>query len=480
MRLPNWLLLSLPVVHGLVQGTLPPLRQGGTLPPAPFGAAARLPGPAWLRSLPTLTRSAAVTPGRLIVVRHGESTWNLENRFTGWADVPLTRRGELDAARAADLILAEPGFRADVTYVSQLCRSVDTADIILERMQAAGRPAIPCLRRWRLNERHYGALTGIPKREARGKSVGGLVLDSATLRNYRTSVEGKPPPMDPAHAYYTRRATAAATPTRIAMLPLAPAVAALGRLLAFSVACFQWQVLRRACWRALLCYRSARRRLWGAAAPAGAQPSVLELPGWMAADEPLAPWDIPLTESLGDTCRRVEVFWWDELRPTLLAGNDVLLIGHANGLRALLRAIQGLPASDLTRLALPNSIPLVYSFDETGKPKEASAAERRRGAVVPPLQGYYLGDVATEFNTADSDADGALRSGELLAAGYCADEDECGFIMTSADDNGDGKVDFKEYMAWAGSTGGEAARERARLFARERGERLLSSDASAQ
>ena len=168
------LLSAATYVHGLRVGTQP-MRLG-------VGAPARL-----LPQSPVAPRvpGAVVAPGRLIVVRHGESQWNVENRFTGWADVPLTLRGADEAARAAELILEEPGFSADVTYVSTLRRTTDTADIILQRLQAAGRPTIPCLQRWRLNERHYGALTGLLKREARGKIVGGSVIDGATLRHYR-------------------------------------------------------------------------------------------------------------------------------------------------------------------------------------------------------------------------------------------------------------------------------------------------------
>jgi bisphosphoglycerate-dependent phosphoglycerate mutase len=419
--------------------------------------------------------------GRLIVVRHGESLWNAENRFTGWADVPLTSRGAEEAARAAELILAEPSFQADLVYTSQLSRSVDTADIILQRLCEAGQPAAPCLRRWRLNERHYGALTGLPKRGAVGEIVGGTVVDAASLRRYRSSLHGKPPPMDPSHEHYTRRPLLEPLVFGTASLFFSP-VSGAGRLAMLAVHVALLRFWRRLLWRAWL-WASTRPHLYRpwrqwrdrhrasrlAAIGSGAA-EALPLPPLLVEDEPLSPFDVPLTESLSDACARVEPFWRDELRPALMAGKDVLLIGHANGLRGLLRTIQQLPASDLPRLSLPNSVPLVFSFERGGRVRPAAAAERLRGAVVPPNQGYFLGDVAAEFSGIDADADGAVRSTELQAAGYCGSSLECELLMDAADDNRDGSVDFKEYVMWAASQEGEAARERARQISKRRGE----------
>ena len=98
---------------------------------------------------------------RLILVRHGQSQWNLENRFTGWWDVDLTARGE-DEARAAGALLREKGLLPTVAFTSFQTRAIRTLHFALE---AAGRLWIPETKDWRLNERHYGGLTGLDKAE---------------------------------------------------------------------------------------------------------------------------------------------------------------------------------------------------------------------------------------------------------------------------------------------------------------------------
>jgi 2,3-bisphosphoglycerate-dependent phosphoglycerate mutase len=101
--------------------------------------------------------------GTLVLLRHGESTWNAENRFTGWVDVPLSQRGEAEALRAGEL-MADAGLRPKVVNTSLLRRSISTANIALDRCD---RHWIPVRRTWRLNERHYGALQGKNKAEIR-------------------------------------------------------------------------------------------------------------------------------------------------------------------------------------------------------------------------------------------------------------------------------------------------------------------------
>ena len=98
---------------------------------------------------------------RLILVRHGQSQWNLENRFTGWWDVDLTEKGEAEA-RAAGKLLAEKGMLPDLAFTSLQTRAIRTLHLALE---AAGRVWIPETKDWRLNERHYGGLTGLDKAE---------------------------------------------------------------------------------------------------------------------------------------------------------------------------------------------------------------------------------------------------------------------------------------------------------------------------
>ena len=100
-------------------------------------------------------------PSTLILLRHGESTWNKENRFTGWADVPLTETGITEAHTAGQL-MRDAGLKPIVAHTSLLIRAISTLNISLDEM---GRSWIPVRRSWRLNERHYGDLQGLNKAE---------------------------------------------------------------------------------------------------------------------------------------------------------------------------------------------------------------------------------------------------------------------------------------------------------------------------
>ena len=102
---------------------------------------------------------------KLILLRHGESTWNQENRFTGWTDVDLTEKGREEAAHAGKLLL-EHGFTFDLAYTSVLKRAIRTLFITLDIMDQLW---IPVIKSWRLNERHYGALQGLNKAETAEK-----------------------------------------------------------------------------------------------------------------------------------------------------------------------------------------------------------------------------------------------------------------------------------------------------------------------
>lgn len=109
--------------------------------------------------------SATKTKYKLVLMRHGESQWNLENRFTGWADVDLTEKGREEARRAGELLKAE-GYDFDLCYTSVLKRAIRTTWIALDAMD---RMYLPQVHSWRLNERHYGDLQGLNKTETAEK-----------------------------------------------------------------------------------------------------------------------------------------------------------------------------------------------------------------------------------------------------------------------------------------------------------------------
>ncbi len=123
----------------------------------------------------------------LVLLRHGESAWNAEDRFTGWTDVDLSPRGEAEAEEAGRSMVAA-GIDVDVVHTSVLVRAVRTANLALDEL---GLGWIPTERHWRLNERHYGALQGLNKKEIEAKH--GAEQFKAWRRSYSTP----PPPLDP-------------------------------------------------------------------------------------------------------------------------------------------------------------------------------------------------------------------------------------------------------------------------------------------
>lgn len=124
--------------------------------------------------------------GKLVLCRHGQSTWNLDNRFTGWTDVDLTEQGRREAAEAGRQ-LAKLGFRFDVAYTSVLKRAIRTLWLILDEMDLMW---IPVERHWRLNERHYGALQGLNKAETAARH------GEDQVKVWRRSYDIPPPPLE--------------------------------------------------------------------------------------------------------------------------------------------------------------------------------------------------------------------------------------------------------------------------------------------
>ncbi len=122
---------------------------------------------------------------KIVLLRHGESTWNQENRFTGWTDVGLTDKGMAEA-RAAGQLLKDNGFDFDLAYTSVLRRAIKTLWTVLEEMD---RMWLPIHHSWRLNERHYGALQGLNKSETAAK------YGDAQVKIWRRAYDVAPPPL---------------------------------------------------------------------------------------------------------------------------------------------------------------------------------------------------------------------------------------------------------------------------------------------
>jgi 2,3-bisphosphoglycerate-dependent phosphoglycerate mutase len=125
-------------------------------------------------------------PYRLILLRHGESDWNRENRFTGWTDVDLSEKGRAEAVAAGQLLRRE-GYELDISFTSVLKRAIRTLWLVLDEMDQLW---LPVERSWRLNERHYGALQGLNKAETAAK------FGEEQVKLWRRSYDVPPPPLE--------------------------------------------------------------------------------------------------------------------------------------------------------------------------------------------------------------------------------------------------------------------------------------------
>jgi 2,3-bisphosphoglycerate-dependent phosphoglycerate mutase len=193
---------------------------------------------------------------KLMLLRHGESQWNLENRFTGWVDVPLSQKG-VDEAKAAGEKLK--GYTFDRAFTSVLKRAIDTLTIVLE---ATGQSGIPIVQDQALNERHYGDLQGLNKAETAQK------YGDAQVKLWRRSFDVQP----------------------------------------------------------------------------------------------------PNGESLKDTLARVLPYWEKVIYPRVVAGDRLIIVAHGNSLRSLVMHLDNLSREAVLELNIPTGVPLLYEFDETGKP----------------------------------------------------------------------------------------------------------------
>jgi 2,3-bisphosphoglycerate-dependent phosphoglycerate mutase len=135
------------------------------------------------------------TPGTLVLLRHGQSTWNLENLFTGWHDVPLSEHGDTEAVDAGRL-MKEAGLLPEVVHTSLLLRAIETADLALAEL---GLSWIPVRRSWRLNERHYGALQGLNKAQTAAR------YGEDQVKLWRRSYDVRPPAIEPSDERHPSR-----------------------------------------------------------------------------------------------------------------------------------------------------------------------------------------------------------------------------------------------------------------------------------
>ena len=219
---------------------------------------------------------------KLVLVRHGESIWNLENKFTGWTDVPLSDRGIKEAIKAGK-VLKELGFTFDIAYTSFLKRAQDTLTLILKELKLD----IPIIKTYKLNERHYGALQGLNKDETRKK------YGDEQVRLWRRSAEVRPPALTKDGPRYP-----------------------------------------------------------------GNDPIYKDIPES----------ELPLTENLVDTIKRVVDYYESVIVPDLKLGKKIIIVAHGNSLRGLVKYLDNLSDEEVMNLEIPTGVPLVYELDDNLKP----------------------------------------------------------------------------------------------------------------
>lgn len=220
---------------------------------------------------------------KLVLVRHGQSEWNKENRFTGWTDVDLSVDGLVEA-RLAGKILKDNGYTFDVGYTSVLKRAVRTIQVILHEMDLLW---IPVYKSWKLNERHYGALQGLNKDETK------KIYGEEQVYKWRRFVDIRPPAMEKSDERYAGNE-------------------------------YKYHKLKES--------------------------------------------EIPLTENLDDTQKRVLDYWMECIAPTIKENNKVIIAAHGNTLRALVKYLDNVPSDGIVNLNIPTGIPLVYELDDDLKP----------------------------------------------------------------------------------------------------------------
>lgn len=263
----------------------------------------------------TFTSINTTTPYQICFLRHGQSTWNRDNRFIGWTDTPLTEDGVLEA-RVAGQMLAKSGMLFDEVHTSLLRRSIRTTNLVLMEM---GQEYIPVYKHWRLNERNYGDLVGKNKKEV-VKAHG-----ADQVKRWRRSFDEPPPPMKSSHEYWPGRD------------PRYRSVSPFLHFLSISIFHVQHVLINN-----LFHDGSALKQM-------------IE--------------KIPKAESLCDTIERSSKYWDDVIIPALDNGKTLLIVGHENNLRSLIMRLEGISKEDIINLSLPRAVPLAYRLDpQTWKP----------------------------------------------------------------------------------------------------------------
>ena len=302
--------------------------------------------------------------GVLVLLRHGESEWNVQNRYTGWCDVDLTRTGKTEAQRAGRL-LYENGIEIDTCHTSELKRAHESAEISLKSAKCTS--FVQLNKTWRLNERHYGALQGMQKDDA----YKGLGMEREHLMKIRCACG---PLTLPLHSF--------------------PFVVTSLELVALSPSCSRDPRLTPP--------PPHLRRTYDTRPP----PMLEEHRFWHGNDnryDGMSPLQLKKSrgESLKDCAARLMPYFKTQVLRDLRRGKRVLVVSHANTLRSLIKHIDGISDEDIKGMSIPTGIPLLYRLDKDLKPVKPADVSGKYHAVPRGytnsaqcygFNGAYIGD----------------------------------------------------------------------------------------
>ncbi|RYH19389.1 2,3-diphosphoglycerate-dependent phosphoglycerate mutase [archaeon] len=263
----------------------------------------------------------------VVLIRHGESLWNQEKRFTGWCDVPLTPGGEADA-KDAGVLIGERGIKFDVAFTSNLERAWRTCAMVLA---SSGQGFVETHRSWYLNERHYGALQGHSKTCSKLTQAFG----EQRLIDWRRSYHSAPPSLYDINFLRLMGPDSLDTCTEHMNIGYIDQAA----------------------------YAEAKTRL-------KADSKDLSAESYVASREIISQSVFPDTESLKQCQERAYTYWQNIIAPRVKNHEKVLIVAHANTIRALVKVIDSIEDDDIAHLKIPNGIPLVYTLDDNLQPTD--------------------------------------------------------------------------------------------------------------
>ena len=229
---------------------------------------------------------------KLVIVRHGQSLWNLENKFTGWTDVGLSDKG-IEEAKNAGILLKEKNYHFDIAFTSVLKRANDTLYYILDELNENN---IPIKYSYKLNERHYGALQGLNKDETK------LKYGEEQVKLWRRSADVRPPELTTDDERF---------------------------------------------------------------------------PGNDPKYKDLKKEELPLTENLIDTIKRVTDYWQSDIAPTIKSGKNVIIVAHGNSLRGLIKYLDNLTNEEVIKLEIDTGRPICYELNDD----------------LTPIKHYYIDEM---------------------------------------------------------------------------------------